>query len=287
MELYQLEELAAFAEYGSISKAAESVGVSQPAMSRSMKLLEADIGVPIFQRTSNTIELKDTGRLAASKAAEITVIVRKAIEEIREFDRRKKMILVGSVAPAPLWSVISMLSSIETEKTIAGEMKERKILEDGLRGGTYRYVITREPLSIEGFATVRLGEENLMFLLSSNHRFAERKSLSFSDLDGENMLLYENIGSWSGLPERKMPSSRFLIQNDRDAFEELVMKSTIPSFTTDLLSAPIEGKIAIPISDAEAHEEFYISTRSGDLAMLSYLAKHFRAEFRSQHNYTV
>ena len=287
MELYQLEELAALAEYGSISKAAESVGVSQPAMSRSMKLLEADIGVPIFQRTSNTIELKDTGRLAASKAAEITVIVRKAIEEIREFDRRKKMILVGSVAPAPLWSVISMLSSIETEKTIAGEMKERKILEDGLRGGTYRYVITREPLSIEGFATVRLGEENLMFLLSSNHRFAERKSLSFSDLDGENMLLYENIGSWSGLPERKMPSSRFLIQNDRDAFEELVMKSTIPSFTTDLLSAPIEGKIAIPISDAEAHEEFYISTRSGDLAMLSYLAKHFRAEFRSQHNYTV
>ena len=51
MELYQLEELAALAEYGSISKAAESVGVSQPAMSRSMKLLETDIGVPIFQRT--------------------------------------------------------------------------------------------------------------------------------------------------------------------------------------------------------------------------------------------
>ena len=44
MELYQLEELAALAEYGSISKAAESVGVSQPAMSRAMKLLETDIG---------------------------------------------------------------------------------------------------------------------------------------------------------------------------------------------------------------------------------------------------
>ena len=142
MELYQLEELAALAEYGSISKAAESVGVSQPAMSRSMKLLEADIGVPIFQRTSNTIELNDTGRLAASKAVEITTAVKKAIEEIREF--------VGSVAPAPLWSVISMLSSIETEKTIAGEMKEHRILEDGLRSGTYRYVITNKPLSISG-----------------------------------------------------------------------------------------------------------------------------------------
>lgn len=287
MELYQLKELAALAECGSISKAAEIVGVSQPAMSRSMKLLEVDIGVPIFQRTSNTIELNDTGRLAASKAAEITTAVRKAIEEIREFDRRKKMILIGSVAPAPLWSVISMLSSLETEKTIAGEMKEHRILEDGLRSGTYRYVITNEPLSISGFATVRLGEENLMFLLPSNHRLADRMSLSFSDLDGENMLLYENIGSWRELPKRKMPLSKFLIQNDRDAFEELVMKSTIPSFTTDLLSDPVEGKIAIPISDAEAHEEFYISTRSSDLETLSYLAKHFRSEFRSRHTYAV
>ena len=251
MELYQLEELAALAEYGSISKAAESVGVSQPAMSRSMKLLEADIGVPIFQRTSNTIELNDTGRLAgrlaASKALEITTAVKKAIEEIREFDRKKKMILVGSVAPAPLWGVISMLSSFETEKTIAGEMKEHRILEDGLRSGTYRYVITNEPLSISGFATVRLGEENLMFLLPSNHRLAGQKALSFSDLNGENMLLYENIGSWKELPKRKMPLSKFLIQNDRDAFEELVMKSTIPSFATDLISVPIEGKVTIPI----------------------------------------
>ena len=101
------------------------------------------------------------------------------------------------------------------------------------------------------------------------------------------MLLYENIGSWRELPKRKMPLSKFLIQNDHDAFEELVMKSTIPSFATDLLSSPVEGKVAIPISDAEAHEEFYISTRSGDMATLSYLAKHFRSEFRARHTYTV
>ena len=65
------------------------------------------------------------------------------------------------------------------------------------------------------------------------------------------------------------------------------MKSTIPSFATDLISVPIEGKVTIPISDAEAHEEFYISTRSGDMATLSYLAKHFRSKFRARHTYTV
>ena len=287
MELYQLEELAAFAEYGSISKAAESVGVSQPAMSRSMKLLEEDIGVPIFQRTSNTIQLNDTGRLAASLAIEITASVRKAMEEIRDFDRRKKTIIVGSTAPAPLWSVVSALSAIEKEKTIAGEMKERRILEDGLKGGTYKYIITDDPVSIEGFSTVRLGEENLMFLLPSDHKLANRTSLSFNDLNGENMLLYSNIGSWSEIPGKKMPLSRFLIQNDRDSFGELVIRSSIPSFTTDLLYSPIEGKVAIPISDDEAHAVFYISSRSSELSNLSYLVRHFKTEFRSRNTYAL
>lgn len=287
MELYQLEELAALAEYGSISKAADSIGVSQPAMSRSMKLLEEDIGVSIFQRTSNSIELNDTGRLAASLATGITSSVKKAMEEIRDFDRRKKTILVGSEAPAPLWSVVSQLSSLEEDKTVAGEMRESRLLIDGLKNGTYRYVITTEPIEIDGFATARLGEENLMFLLPENHRYASRKSLSFKEMDGENMLLYERIGSWKDLPNKMMPSSRFLIQNDRESFEEIVMKSQIPSFISDLLFTPIDGKIAVPISDKEAHVVFYISSRSKDYASLSYFARNFRAEFKAQHAYAI
>lgn len=287
MELYQLEELAALAEYGSISKAAESVGVSQPAMSRSMKLLEEDIGVSIFHRTSNAIELNDTGRLAAALAVEITGGVRKAIEEIRDFDRRKRTLLVGSVAPAPLWSVVSMLSSMENEKTIAGEMKEERILVDGLKAGTYGFVITGKPIILEGFKTLKLGEENLMFLLSSSHPLASSKALSFKDLNGENMLMYENIGSWKGLPERMMPDSKFLIQSDREALEELVRRSEIPSFTTNLLYIDIEGKTPVPISDEEAHVVFYITARTKDYSILSYLTKHFKAQFRQRTSYVV
>lgn len=127
-------------------------------------------------------------------------------------------------------------------------MKSRRMLSEGLQGGTYRYAITAEPLSIDGFSTVRLGEENLMFLLLSDHRLADRKSLSFSDLDGESMLLYENIGFWRGL---------------------------------------LEGNTAINISDTEAHAVFYVSSRTKDAATLSYLAKHFRYEFRSRQMYAV
>ena len=285
MELYQLRELAAFRRLGSISKAAEETGVSQPAASRAMKLLEGELGVSIFSRTSNSIELNETGKVAAEWATRISEMIQRATEEIRAADRRQKTILIGAEAPAPLWSVVSMLSSTKTDKTVAGEIRDRRILEDGLRNGTYSYTITATPITADGFSTVKLGEEHLMFLLPSTHRFADRKTLTLKDMDGENMILYEHIGIWAELPKRKMPSSKFFIQSDPESFEELVLKSAIPSFTTDIVYRPSEGKVAIPITDEDAHIAYYISSRSKNLAELSYLAKHFRAEFRKTHAY--
>ena len=274
-ELYQLRELAAFGEAGTISKAAEIIGISQPAMSRSMKLLEEEIGVPLFIRTSNTIMLNETGKKAVEYAKSITKEVQNAVEAIRAFDRQGKTILVGSEAPAPLWAVISMLSNTYIDKTIAGELKSRKILEEGLSSGTYRYIITMQPVRLTGFSTFQL-----MFLLPDSHPLAKRRTLSFSDMDGENMLLYEHIGSWKGLPEKMLPHSKFFIQSDRLAFEELVRKSSLPSFASDLTDIEEDGKAAIPISDDEAKAEFFISARTADQNTLTMLSKHFRENFR-------
>ena len=50
-ELYLLRQLAAFKEYGTLSEAAERLYLSQPALSRNMRKLEEEIGVPLFVRT--------------------------------------------------------------------------------------------------------------------------------------------------------------------------------------------------------------------------------------------
>jgi len=57
MELYQLRQLIAVAECGTLSKAAEMVHTSQPALSRSMQNLEAELGVPLFTRTKTVSPL--------------------------------------------------------------------------------------------------------------------------------------------------------------------------------------------------------------------------------------
>lgn len=277
LELYQLEELVAFADHGTISKASEAVGVSQPAMSRSMRLLEEEFGVPIFNRTSNSIELNDTGKKAVEYARAIVESVEKAKESVRSYDRSLKTILVGSEAPAPLWTVLSMLSSTYYDKTIAGEMKDRSGLVSGLRNGTYRFIITTDAVRLPGFSTVFLGEERLSFILPSDHPLASRSTLSFKDLDGENMLLLEHIGFWRDLPEKMMPHSKFFIQDDNTAFNELVRKSSLPSFASNLAGENLEGKVKIPISDKEATVEFYVTGRNADHGILTTMVRRFSA----------
>ena len=60
-ELNQLEQLLAFAEYGTLSAAAEHLHLSQPALSRSMRRLEMDLSVPLFDHAKNKIALNENG----------------------------------------------------------------------------------------------------------------------------------------------------------------------------------------------------------------------------------
>lgn len=57
IEIYLLEQLAAFARCGTLSKAAEELLISQPALSRSMKKLEDDLGVKLFIRENKKLLL--------------------------------------------------------------------------------------------------------------------------------------------------------------------------------------------------------------------------------------
>ena len=62
-ELYQLEQLLAVSECGTLSQAAEQLHLSQSALSRSMQRLEAELQVTLFTRQKNRIELNECGRM--------------------------------------------------------------------------------------------------------------------------------------------------------------------------------------------------------------------------------
>ena len=83
MTLTQLRAFALVAELGSLRAAAAALGVSQPAVSAAMAALRADLGDPLFVRTSDGVALTAGGRALARHAAELVRLAERARHDVR------------------------------------------------------------------------------------------------------------------------------------------------------------------------------------------------------------
>ena len=104
IEIYLLEQLDAFARLGTLSAASEELHISQPALTRSMKKIEEELGVSLFERQKNRLFLNDTGKLAAEHAARILEEDRDMERIVRTFDRSHRTIFLGCCADARIYA---------------------------------------------------------------------------------------------------------------------------------------------------------------------------------------
>lgn len=270
-ELYQLEQLLAVAACGTLSNAAEQLHISQPALSRSMQRLEAELQVSLFTRQKNKIELNENGRMAVDYARKIMEQSQDMISRIQAFDRSQRTILFGACAPAPLWEIPALLSDLYPEMTISSEIRENDVLLQGLRDDVYQLIVLPFPVDEPGMICAKYGEEHLFFSLPPAHPLSGSKALYMKDLNGETMLLRNRLGFWRELTVRKMPDTRFLEQEDV-AFDELVKFSALPSFATDVVlnrEGNHVNRVNIPILDEEANVSYYCLCKPGGRTNLS------------------
>jgi DNA-binding transcriptional LysR family regulator len=84
MELYQLRAFVAAADMGQITKAAQRLHITQPAVSAQIKALEQEIGVPLFERVGNGVLLTRAGQELLAHARNVIAAARTIIEEGRK-----------------------------------------------------------------------------------------------------------------------------------------------------------------------------------------------------------
>ena len=84
MELQQLKYFKTVAEIGKISAAAESLFISAPALSTSISRLEKELGMPLFQRTNNSITLNRQGQILLRYVNQVFANLDCARVELRE-----------------------------------------------------------------------------------------------------------------------------------------------------------------------------------------------------------
>ena len=86
MELYQLKTFVAISQEGNLTRAAERVFTSAPAVSAQLKALEDELGVKLFERTPRGMVLTDAGRSLLDEAQRTlasAMRMRSAAEQLR------------------------------------------------------------------------------------------------------------------------------------------------------------------------------------------------------------
>ena len=271
LELYDLEKLVAFRREGTLVAASEKLLISQPALSRSMRKLEDEMGVELFTRSKNRMELNENGLLAADLAEKLLGEADSLVSRVRQLDRSRHTVSVGSVAPAPLWELAAAIGSAYPGMTVSSGLAESDALLAGVQDETYSLVVLTFAPQLPGVEVLPFGSEKLCFLLPMNHPLAGEAELRLADLNGETMLLRPNLGFWTRTLE-SLPDTRFLVQQEDYAFGELIRASSLPAFTTDRVQrryGATEGRVAVPISDHGTSVDYFVAYRSADKKRLA------------------
>ena len=95
MHLQSYRYLSAILTAGSISKAAQTLGISQPSLSQFVQRIEKDLGAEVFDRSTRPLTLTESGRIffeAEKRVAEIREDCRRAVADIHGGGRGRVVI---------------------------------------------------------------------------------------------------------------------------------------------------------------------------------------------------
>src|SRR5258708_31447869 len=98
MELRHLRYFVAVAAHGSFNRAAEALHLTQPALSRQVKDLEDELGMPLLVRGQNAVKLTEAGDLFYEEAREVLARADEAVQRVRG-EARTEPLPVGYAPP--------------------------------------------------------------------------------------------------------------------------------------------------------------------------------------------
>jgi len=193
MTLTELRYIVAVAREHHFGRAAEACFVSQPTLSVSIKKLEEELDVKIFERGANEVSVTPLGEEIVRQAQ---AVIEQAAA-IKEIAKRGKDPVSGPLRLGVIYTIGPYLlpdlvrQAIEQVPQMPLMLQENftsKLLEM-LRTGELDCAIMAEPFPDTGLAIAPLYDEPFMVALPKAHALAKRKSISADELKQEKMLL--------------------------------------------------------------------------------------------------
>jgi DNA-binding transcriptional LysR family regulator len=190
MEMQQVRYFVALAQTLNFTRAAEQCNVSQPALTRAIQQLEAELGGPLFHRERGNTHLSELGRMMLPYLANVMDQTRAAKESAKALAKLDRAVLkIGAMCTISAGLVADLVARFsmqhpDVEVRIRDGGAPQMI--DAMEKGELEIAVIGVPEELpESFHAVPIFEERFVVLLPPNHRLAMKNPVTGPDLNGE------------------------------------------------------------------------------------------------------
>jgi DNA-binding transcriptional LysR family regulator len=199
MDLYPLQVFLTVAAERSFSRAAERLLRTQPAVSLAVQRLEAELGEKLIDRSAKELLLTDAGRTVLDYARRFESLqheLENSLSELR--DKSSGRLVIGANESTTLY----LLRHIGNYRRLYPKVKVQvrrslssKIPAELIDGNLELGVISYDPAD-NRLVTKVIYTDSLVFVVSPKHRFADRGSVSITELDMETFIAHNVVSPY-------------------------------------------------------------------------------------------
>ena len=189
-QVRDLDYFAVVAKHGNLRRAAESLDLSQPALSKALGRLEKAVGAKLARRTSKGVALTAAGSAVLLQAQRLRLVhedVVRAASEIGSGHAGHVRIGTGAaMAQVLLPAACSALVRETPSVTLHVSVSSNDILVPALRNGELDLILSGIPASPHaGLIHQHLHDDEFVVYASANHRLAHRRRVTLDELAAE------------------------------------------------------------------------------------------------------
>ncbi len=199
LKLHQLETFVEVARHKSVTRAAESLSLTQPAVTRTLRELEAICGTALVAKDGRGIRITPQGETLLRYAGESLAAARNgliAVSDLNLSDRPAIRIgALPTVSALIMPGAVSRYLSESLRNPLRISTGENRALLDQLRAGELDIVMGRLPApeSMTGLAFEPLYRDIVVFAVHNSHALAGRSTVSASEISSSPMLMPTSV----------------------------------------------------------------------------------------------
>ncbi|UXR71509.1 MULTISPECIES: LysR family transcriptional regulator [unclassified Staphylococcus] len=194
MDIKQMTYFVEVVKQGGMTRAAETLYIAQPTISKAIKELEAELGEPLFDRTKRQLSLTDVGHVFFDKASEILLLYENlpnAIQSVLGIKTGHISIALSAIMDMPRFTeVLGLFHQKYPNVTFSLVENGGKTIEAKVFNGDISLGVTSLPVDSTRFDAFPLYAEQFEVVVHRSHHLAQRESVTLSDLRNEDFILF-------------------------------------------------------------------------------------------------